>query len=689
MLVTGALVVPASLAPGPGTPRAAAAAASDPVPVLVDGYDPRTAVPGGILRLRGRITNRTQDTLTDLDVTLRLSPRPLERRGQLEQVAAGVVGVRDGVRLLDTRLPVQRPPAAGESVGWALDVPVDTLGLTTPGVYAIGVEARGRRDDGPRRRLGLTKTFVPWLPEPVAPTRVTWLWPLVSEPRRGADGQFLGDELAGELAPGGRLSELLDAGTGQPVTWVVDPELLAAAADMADGYRVRTRSGVRTGSGEGAASGWLDRLRSATRTAQVVALPYADPDLVALVRAGRATDVAAARAAAAVAADVLGRPVATDVVWPEGGQADLATLEQVRESGARLAVLASDALRPSRAGPTVTGRASVGLPGPDLPAVLLDPGLQATLATADSGPLTAARLLAETAMISLENPRESRAVLVAPPRRWAALSGLPATVLGASRSAPWVVAQGLAALRTMPVPPIAREPLTYSPAAGAAELTPSYLADVAATRRSAEAFLGILARPTGSRTRYGRVLLAATSTAFRTDLAGGQALLRSVARDVSARSRRVRIVSRSLVTLSSTTGVVPLTVANDLSEPVTVSIRLTPRNPARLRIEVPEPRTIQGGRKVQLEVPARASANGLVVVDTVLTSTRGDPVGEVFELRVRATNYGTVGVLVVAGALALLLLAVAVRLFRRARRRGSAPEPPQPAPASDDERVGA
>lgn len=73
--------------------------------------------------------------------------------------------------------------------------------------------------------------------------KLNMLWPLVDKPHLGIEGVFLDDDLAAELAPGGRLSGILTELTvtdpqGKLTTVVVDPALLDEIERMSGGYRV-------------------------------------------------------------------------------------------------------------------------------------------------------------------------------------------------------------------------------------------------------------------------------------------------------------------------------------------------------------------------------------------------------------------------------------------------------------------
>ena len=252
-------------------------------------------------------------------------------------------------------------------------------------------------------------------------------------PVRLADGTFANDSLATALAPGGRLDRLLQAGAtlgdGAAVTWAIDPDLVEAVADMADdnGYLVATPDGGTVPGGGGRwPSDWLERLRIATAGADVLALPYADPDLVALVHNGLQGDVATARTVGARGpgrAAPVGQPGRghrlADQRLPRPGHP-----RRPRPGGVTATVLDGRAL--PRRSTSATRRpggpscrpARVGSPpcSPTRPWPTCSPGP----AEAAAPVLAAQRVVAETAMITSELPSTgtARTIVAMPPRRW-------------------------------------------------------------------------------------------------------------------------------------------------------------------------------------------------------------------------------------------------------------------------------
>ncbi|MDT3400821.1 DUF6049 family protein, partial [Streptomyces sp. B1866] len=243
--------------------------------------------------------------------------------------------------------PGPLPPGARRA--FRLAVPVADLGLDGPGAYALTVAATAR--DG--SVLALDRTFLPAAsasagasadggasrPEPL---RATVVWPVTAAPRMEALGLrtahgvrpvFRDDGLADEFAPGGRLWQVVAAGAGSPVTWVVDPDLIVQARAMADGYQVaRTPDSSNPrdsapGRGGQAAARWLAALRDAVRGREVVTLPYADPDLASLAhRPGGGELAGIVRGTTASAARVVDRALGTrarrGLAWPWAGALD-------------------------------------------------------------------------------------------------------------------------------------------------------------------------------------------------------------------------------------------------------------------------------------------------------------------------------------------------------------------------------
>lgn len=687
--------------PAKKKPQAEDPAAADALRVALAELTPAAPKGTDTLTLRGSLTNPGAEAVESVSVRLRLSTRALANRGEVAEVAAGAAGVRETTPVPGLEVPVSSTLAAGALAPWALTVPVKSLKLPGNGVYVVEVEALGvplGGKAGPPAPLTTLRTFLPFLPKKKQydATQVSWLWPLAAEPSRDARGAFTDGTLAAAVAPGGRLAELADAPGSVPVTWMLDPELLESVAALAGRHTVREGRKVRTEAADANAARWLKTISTRLAGKPVAALPYADPDVSGLTRHGAADRIAAAltRSRSTTAA-LLGRTSDTALAWPPDGLADEATLGALRSAGATAAVLSSSLVTPTAPLTfTPTGRATVAAGGQRMQALLADTGLAdalaADLAAPGAAQLATQRVLADTAMLTLERPNQQRTVLVTPPRRWAPPPAWAAGLLGTTGSVPWLKTVGLATMsRTVESPELAGATVAYSPLLRPRELGKPFVTRVRQAAEAAEAVAGVLAQPGTLGPAYQAAALRSASSVWRGDRQRGRGYVDATREALRADAAKVRVIGRSLVTLSSNHGTVPVTVSNGLGQAVHVRLLMQPKVGSRLRITTPGPDTIGPGRKKTFRIEAEASTNGITRVAVQLVSVTGRPFGTPIELRVNTTSYGSLGLVVVGGAVGVLFVAAGVRNFRRIRgvrgsapgsRRGDGPDDPQDRP---------
>ena len=251
---------------------------------------------------------------------------------------------------------------------------------------------------------------------------------------------------AGDWSPSGRLSELLHATAGTGFSYALDPALLSAA-EAAAGRGQPGAAGTSaspTPSGVGghdpghhaghdlghaghdggapaavpAAADWLQLLSTTTRHRDVVALPWADPDIAAVAHGdGPALVDAADDKARATFAAVLGHKANT-VLWPAKGRLDAAALHGLTTRADRPVVLDGGAL-PAQAlaqGARVDLAVNARRRGPRVVrAVVADPAIDQLVAT--GGPAAVPQILADLAVTAASAP--GQALLVTAPRDWA------------------------------------------------------------------------------------------------------------------------------------------------------------------------------------------------------------------------------------------------------------------------------
>ncbi|GAA3300616.1 hypothetical protein GCM10020295_41790 [Streptomyces cinereospinus] len=429
------------------------------------------------------MTNLGERPVTGAHVDLRTGPE-MTTRSSIESAArrTGYSPDKDGTQVDDAYRQEFAELTPGVARRFTISVPIDELDLGGSGVYQLGVSLSGETSAQPWDQvLGIQRTFLPWQPEAAdTTTRTTFLWPLVSTAHMtaetGSNEQqtpvFHDDELAADISPGGRLEQLVSLGRNLDVTWVIDPDLLASVDSMARGYRVRS-DGDTTAAGphQAVAKQWLADLQQAVVDKEVVALPYADPDLASLAHNG--TDVTGSLSRLKEATDVVANTVEpilhvkpdTDFAWPVDGAVDPSILKVATSAGADKVIARSDSLEES-GGLSYTPSAARPIGGGTTAVVAdarLSTAFQGDLTKASARTLAVQRFLAQSLALNLQT-NQQRSIVVAPQRMpTASQAQAMAEAITELQSGGWSESQDLgaaakakpdpAASRTVPPPP--------------------------------------------------------------------------------------------------------------------------------------------------------------------------------------------------------------------------------------------
>lgn len=119
----------------------------------------------------------------------------------------------------------------------------------------------------------------------IVPSHAATVITLSDISHRNANGVFIDNILSEEILPKGRLGKLLFERPSGVKIWVIDMALVEEIADLADGYTyIDSDSNEASGEPVVVADIWLNTLRSATRNATVIALPYGNPSVTFLKR---------------------------------------------------------------------------------------------------------------------------------------------------------------------------------------------------------------------------------------------------------------------------------------------------------------------------------------------------------------------------------------------------------------------
>ena len=291
-----------------------------------------------VVTVSGTVTNVGDRPVHDVMVRLEHAPAVTSSPG-LRTTLAGEPTDYSAVGDFTT---VSQDLARGQSVPFRLAYPVRSaehpaLGIDRPGVYPLLVNVNGTPDYGSAARLDDARFLLPVLgvpatppapggtgsqqpidavvpPDTARPVALTLLWPLADRPHLAAGvpgrtepARLADDDLATSLANGGRLDTLLaaaDFATNDQVDprglmrgamcLAVDPDLLITVNAMSGGYVVSDdpaaglNSPTHPGTGQQAATEWLDRLRQLAQRVCVTPTVYAQADLRALQRVGDA-----------------------------------------------------------------------------------------------------------------------------------------------------------------------------------------------------------------------------------------------------------------------------------------------------------------------------------------------------------------------------------------------------------------
>ncbi len=469
-------------------------------------------------------------------------------------------------------------------------------------------------------------------------------------------------------------------GPANPATATTPPTAEPAAETPAGSADI---PGTVAGTGQQAAASFLDRLRDVAARYPVLVLPYGDPDVVALIRAGMTGEVSTTvdhgRAVAdrVLSIDTPPRRV-TSMAFPINGAADADTLAALQADGLATALLSENSVQVEERN---AGAAQVGLgqadPGTMPVAIAQADVLSGVNALIDQGREAgwAMRVNALTGVLAQQSLDGTVTPAVfTPDRRWSpdapglrVLTDLLAT-LGTSKVIAGTSLPDLAGSATT------AGTADYPELAQAQELSPDYLERIQVSRADVASLRQTLAS-TRQTTDPALVLDpldvaldAAASTAFRVDPAVGQANLATVEGTAAGLRSGVQITSAgNSYTLASSTSPLVLTVQNNLPYDVPVRVQISGGERVGLTVTDPEIQVVPAGRAQQVKIPAEVTRSGQFQVDAQLVGPDGVAWGPPVQLSVESTAYGALTVIIIIVAGGVLVLMVALRIVQRLR----------------------
>ena len=595
------------------------------------------------------------------------------------------------------------------SYPWKLKTSIASMGLTPGYVYALDVQAWS--DGG---FLGALRTYLPYKigsGDAVGTTQLSVLAPVTApSPLDGYQESISGapynelteNTLAESMGATGSLYQLLAAGAQLPkgtVSWVVDPDLLSTAQQIQEGYVVAASSTSSDEIGPDAsnAGGWLKEAKTVlgSTNSELWQLPSTDPDIGSLSQASTAqaeqilSDDAQQAVTGTTVKSVTGRGAEGLLAWPADGQVSSATLTLADSFSPAAVVVDSDSIGLSVPNEeyTPTGRASAN--GKNN-LVVADDGLDAIMsgdsadstydaAGSESSILAEQRLLAQTALIAMEQPNLTRTIMLTLPRT----TGVAAQDMGELKvlsGATWIKSAGLSTLISQsPDSSASIGTPSRSSATTATDLSTAQLNTALSLESQLQLYQSILTRPDADSTTAGfaDAVLRTVSTGWRGDSAGWTAFESVVSNRLASQTGQVYLIPKSDLTLSGTSGSIPFTVHNNLSQPVKLGLDIT-TDPGGLTVtQIPVRDFSPGSTTVEVKVSTKVAANTYTVT-AFLVNGSGTHYGTAKtdgtqSLHVTVTSIGFVALLLFAGSAALLVFAVGLRIYRG--RKGSKTEP--------------
>jgi hypothetical protein len=685
-----------------GLVHARPAEAAQQVSVALSAMSPTVASSSSAtLELSGQLT--VPSGQEHQDVIVQLAYAPVQYRSNMGQ------GPESGDEQQVTDVQDTLDTISAGNHAWKLSTPLSHLGLSPNTVYALDVQAWS---DG--ELLGALRTYLPYeigtAGMSLAGTQLTVLAPVTApspldgyaESVGGANYQELTeDDIAQQMGSGGSLYQLLSAAAQLPkgtVSWAVDPDLLNTAEQIQEGYVVAKPGDAsdEIGSDADNAGAWLKEAKQVLGSAnsELWQLPATDPDLGSLSNASAAD----AQRLLSTAADqsTSGSTVKNDtgidpkglLSWPADGQVNAQTLNLAQSIGPSAVVVDSDSIGLSvpQEAYTPTGRAAadghddLAVADSSLDAIMAGDPADADYTSSGSSAtvLESQRLLAQTALIAMENPSLARSVLLTLPRS-SSVAAADMSVVGSLKSASWLKPAALSTLlHQSPDPKASTGTPSRSTAVTNTDLNAAQLNQALGLDAQLRLYQSILTSNTTTDDGFTEAVLRTVSTGWRGNETAWTDFASTVSNRLKTQMGEVYLIPKSDLTLSGTSGSIPFTVVNRLPQAVTLGLDIETNRTGLHVTQVPVRKFATGSTTVEVKVTAEAPGAN-VMVTAFLVNSSGQHYGSVGSggsrsLQVTVTSIGFVALLLFAGSAALLVFAVGLRIYRGRKGTRSMPE---------------
>ena len=429
--------------------------------------------------------------------------------------------------------------------------------------------------------------------------------------------------------------------------------------------------GLLAGGPHASALTQLGQLAATPSVHQLTSAPFAPVDAAALVGAGLSSELTLqVSRGLEVVSGATGRPVPVTAgglgAWVTGDTLDAATVAVLAGNGFRQVVLpASDLTSAPADGSTTQPFQLNGARGTEVEAMASNDDLTARFTSAPGDPVLAAhQLVAELALLYYERPNgvSPRAVLAVAPTSWKDDPAFVDALLGSLDGNPVVQAVTTSqAFALFPAPSACRTSCRLTGAIGTG-------LPAAAIRAQRARIAGFANATVGARTvaqGLGDLVLGGESRALRPSQQA--AVVANAGLALDAQLGQLAVEGDQTVTLTSSSGPVPVTLYSDAAYPVTATLVLSSD-----KLLFPNGKTqwsagvvLQPHHSTVVPVRVRTRTSGVFRLDVSLRSPDGTLRLVTGQLAVRSTSSSLVGIVLTVGAIAVL----AIWWFRTSLRR--------------------
>jgi hypothetical protein len=436
----------------------------------------------------------------------------------------------------------------------------------------------------------------------------------------------------------------------------------------------------------------LAELASSPAVHQLTAAPFTPVDATALVDTGLTSELRlqVSRGVAALNT-ATGRPASVPSAdlgaWITGDGLDPGTVSALATDGFRQMVLPATALTNAPAnGSTTEPFALSGSRGSVLTAMASDNDLTSRFTSDSDNPVLAAhQLTAELAQIYYEQPNglNPRAVLAVAPSSWSDNPAFVDALLGSLEGNPVIQAVTTSQVFAMFPTPAACHPDCRLVSAGGPYGLP--VAAIRAQRARVDGFADASVGARALSSQLGDLVLGGEAQALRPSQQS--AVVANAGAAVDAQIGQLSVEGNQSVTLTSSSGTIPVTLVSSASYPVSATLVMSSD-----KLLFPNGETLWS-RSVTLiphhsnvvPVSVRSRASGVFRVDVSLRSPDGKLHLAVGELSVRSTSSSVVGVVLTVGAVIVLAVwwfrtSVKRRAARKVEEEDDGPEPSDDGP---------